>query len=282
MASGNERARALARSKRQRQLARRAEQVRRRRQLVAGIATGLAVLLVVVGAFWFFGGDDDPRPGAGGCDWTRLDPAADSNLRDVGEPPRRGNPAVGDAVLTASTNQGQLDITLEQGTAPCGVASLRHLAGRGFFNNTTCHALTPEYLRCGDPTGTGAGGPTYGVLGENLPAPAPAGSPSPAGDPQYLRGTIALVRNNLGTYGSQFAIVYKDIRTSDPTLAPVGYLTAGINHVDRVVKAGTAPGGTKPKTALTLTSVTVEGGIPNQPIMTVTPTATPTPSASPR
>ncbi|GGK25460.1 peptidyl-prolyl cis-trans isomerase [Pilimelia terevasa] len=262
MASRNERQRALDRAKYDRQLARRAARARRRRQWIAGAGTALAVLLIVAGTVYFFRGDDDGRPtGAGACGWSRLDPAANPRLKDVGTPPREGNPTAGTTPMSINTNVGQIGVTLEQGTAPCGIASLRHLSAKGFYAGTACHELTGDYLRCGDPSGTGEGGPTYGLLGENLPAAA-SGTPGPGTPAQYLRGTVALFRTGPGTYGSQFVIVHKDIRTSDPTLSPVGYVSTNMGLVDKIVRAGTvadaAGAKTKPASPVTIDTLKVD------------------------
>lgn len=283
MVSSNERQRMLARAKRERQLARRAARLRRRRQLLAGGATASALLLLVGGGIWFFGGADDPPPLRGGsCGWTALDATAHPRLTDVGEPPREDNPHTGQTPLVLTTNLGEIGITLEQGSAPCAVASVRHLVGKAFYRNARCHELTADHLRCGDPTGTGDGGPTYALVGENLPAPAPAASPSPEATPQYLRGVVALARTVAGEYGSQFVIVHKDIHTTDPTLAPIGFVHRGMHLVDRVVGAGTAAGGRTPKTALTITSASIdETGIPAE-VPTDAPTGAPSPSAAAR
>ena len=53
------------------------------------------------------------------------------------------------------------------------VASFNYLAGKHFFDDTPCHRLTPardpdHVLQCGDPSGTGTGGPTYQYAEENL------------------------------------------------------------------------------------------------------------------
>jgi peptidyl-prolyl cis-trans isomerase B (cyclophilin B) len=89
---------------------------------------------------------------------------------------------------TKATGQHTLTIKLSQGTiviklnpkAPCTINSFQFLAGRGFFTNTICHRLTTSgiyVLQCGDPTGTGSGGPGYTIPDENLTgATYPAGT----------------------------------------------------------------------------------------------------------
>ena len=77
--------------------------------------------------------------------------------------------------MTITTNQGApITVDLDLANAPCAGASLAYLASKKFYDNTTCHEITAEgALRCGDPSGTGQGGPTYTFYGENVPAAAP-------------------------------------------------------------------------------------------------------------
>src|SRR4051794_16188432 len=58
VASSRDRQRKLARAKLDRQLARRAARLRRRRRIQAGIGAALAVLLIVLGGVWLAGGFD--------------------------------------------------------------------------------------------------------------------------------------------------------------------------------------------------------------------------------
>src|SRR5690606_19834625 len=70
----------------------------------------------------------------------------------------------GEVPVTVATSAGDLAVTLDADTAPCTVNSFLSLADQGYFDDTTCHRLTTEgifVLQCGDPTGTGTGGPGY-------------------------------------------------------------------------------------------------------------------------
>ena len=63
-----------------------------------------------------------------------------------------------------------IGLTLNNAKAPCTVNSFASLAGQGYFDDTSCHRLTTapalEVLQCGDPTGTGTGGPGYTIPDE--------------------------------------------------------------------------------------------------------------------
>ncbi|WP_062212570.1 peptidylprolyl isomerase [Demequina oxidasica] len=138
------------------------------------------------------------------------------------------------------TNQGPITVELDGVNAPQAVASFVSLAQDGFFDSTDCHRITTEgiyVLQCGDPTGTGTGGPgyRYGPL-ENTPD-----------DDLYPAGTLAMARvgNDPASMGSQFFIVYDD--SVIPSDAAGGYtvfgeVTQGLAIVEDVAQAGTITG----------------------------------------
>jgi peptidyl-prolyl cis-trans isomerase B (cyclophilin B) len=70
--------------------------------------------------------------------------------------------------VLAMTN-GKVTISLDRTKAPCTVNSFVSLADQGYFDNTKCHRLADSgifILQCGDPTGTGKGGPGYEFANE--------------------------------------------------------------------------------------------------------------------
>ena len=111
-------------------------------------------------------------PGAGtvACDFKTVTGGAGAT-KNVGKPPARVR-AGGTARMTITTNLGVIEVSLDAAGAPCAVASFNYLAGKQFFDNTPCHRLTGSetltVLQCGDPSGTGTGGPTYQYAEENL------------------------------------------------------------------------------------------------------------------
>ena len=117
--------------------------------------------------------------------------------------------------------------------APYTTFSFEYLARKKYFDATKCHRLTTSgiyVLQCGDPTGTGSGGPGYQFQDENL-----TGATYPA-------GTIAMANAGPGTNGSQFFIVYKDTQLP-PSYTPWGKVTAGLDIVQGIAKAGVAAAG---------------------------------------
>lgn len=248
MASSRDRQRKLARAKLDRQLARRAARTRRRRQVQAGVGVAVVLALIVAGSAWALGAfDRDPVENTAAeeiCFWTPEDATANTNLTDVGTPATTGLPTEGVRTMTVVTNQGA-PVTAELDTAatPCAVASISHLAANSFYDNTKCHEVTTEgAVRCGDPSGTGLGGPAYSFYDENVPTPADApasptaASASPTADQPatYPKGTVAMVGNRPGANGSQFLIFFKDFTTADPAYTVIGRVTGGLDTVEKI------------------------------------------------
>jgi peptidyl-prolyl cis-trans isomerase B (cyclophilin B) len=270
VASSRDRARQLAREKLDRQLARRASKQRRRRQIQAGLGAALALVLIVGGVAWLgglFDKDETTDPAAADiCAWTSQNAETNKDLKDVGEPPTSGLPTAGTRPLTITTDKGEpIVVSLDLGNAPCAGASLAYLAGKQFFDNTTCHEITTEgAIRCGDPSGSGQGGPTYSVYDENTPtAPAPSASTGAAAkkEPAYPKGTVAMFGNPPGTNGSQFLIFFKDFAPATPAYPIVGTVTGGMSTVEKLGKIATVANaaGDKvtPKDKITVQSITV-------------------------
>jgi peptidyl-prolyl cis-trans isomerase B (cyclophilin B) len=146
------------------------------------------------------------------------------------------------ATVDLCIGDDETPVTLElDGTkAPQAVASFVSLARQGYFDGTSCHRLTTSgiyVLQCGDPTGTGTGGPGYsfGPI-ENAPA-----------DDVYPAGTLAMARvgGDGSSMGSQFFLVYQD--STIPSDAAGGYtvfgrITSGLDVVQAVADAGAAGG----------------------------------------
>jgi peptidyl-prolyl cis-trans isomerase B (cyclophilin B) len=154
--------------------------------------------------------------------------------------------------LTLKTTCGDVVATLDGAKAPQAVSSALFLSRNDFWNGTPCHRLTTEgiyVLQCGDPTGTGTGGPGYsfGPV-ENAPK-----------DGVYPAGTIAMARSNSpDSNGSQFFIVYKDSRLPAPGYTVLGRITSGLDVVEKVADGG-AQGGSdgKPLRPVSIVSTSV-------------------------
>jgi peptidyl-prolyl cis-trans isomerase B (cyclophilin B) len=258
-----DRQRQLARAKLERQMARRAAAAKRRRQTQAAVGAGIAVLLVVVGAVFLVAqyGDDDKdtktteaSTGAK-CTYQKSD-SSGGKVKDTGLPPTADIPETGTRTATMVTSVGTVEFTLDQAKAPCTTNSIAFLAGKKYYDKTSCHRLVTSgifVLQCGDPFADGTGGPSYRFGTENLPTGV---------HPPYPAGTIAMAKSSEAiSVGSQFFIVYKDIAEDalTPDYTVVGKVTKGLDLIVKAAAKGVegTTGDGKPKQAVTITSLTV-------------------------
>jgi cyclophilin family peptidyl-prolyl cis-trans isomerase len=207
-------------------------------------------------------GQPPATTGSAQCDWTSTPQQPAPAGHDVGAPPADASRA-GTVLVTLHTSQGDIPITMPRAKAPCTVGSFAYLAGKGYFNNTPCHRLTSadslKVLQCGDPTGTGTGGPGYTIPDEN-----PTDLPSAQGVSKYARGTVAMANTGQPhSGGSQFFLVYGD-SALPPTYAVFGTVAvSGLQVLDKVAAAGVASGGQpqdgSPAIPVTITSTTLAG-----------------------
>jgi peptidyl-prolyl cis-trans isomerase B (cyclophilin B) len=126
------------------------------------------------------------------------------------------------------TTQGIIAVQMLTAQAPCTTYSFRFLAQRDYFAKTHCHRLTTQgifVLQCGDPTGTGSGGPGYRFNDENL-----AGATYPA-------GTVAMANAGPNTNGSQFFFVWKNTSLA-PNYTPFGRVISGMDVLRKIAAAG--------------------------------------------
>jgi cyclophilin family peptidyl-prolyl cis-trans isomerase len=276
--STNKQRRQAAQRHLQRQLERRAELAKKRRRNLAIGLTVAAVAVVVVAAVLItgvFSGDDNSSEAAGSstpassaaarttnadgtvnCVYT-PDASGNPNLKDVGTPPTpEATPTQGTATLLMSTDQGNLTLTLDRAKAPCAAASFTYLASQKFFDGTTCHRLVNQdgfgVLQCGDPSGTGSGGPTYKYGEEVTP------------DTTYPRGTIAMAKtSDPNTTGSQFFLCFVDT-TLPPQYTVVGTIDEpGIGVLEKVAAGGIKDAGPTgdgaPAIPVTISTLSVVG-----------------------
>lgn len=286
----NEKRREAAKRKLDRQLARRAERAKaRRRYAVAGgagavvLVVGIVVLIVTLSR----GGTTTdtaaaPTPPAAPAGTDPALPRPDNKLADppvrptplpasvdcqypvaqqtparpVRPPLAGGTDARGSVAATMQTSAGPIAITLDRALAPCTVNSFLSLVKQGFYADSPCHRLvtnpTLHVLQCGDPTGSGTGGPGYTIPDEVFP------------ELTYGRGYVAMANTGQpDSGGSQFFLIYGQ------TMLPPQYTVfatispAGLTVLDQIAKAGTdgslepSPGGGKPNQPVTITSVDI-------------------------
>lgn len=138
----------------------------------------------------------------GGCSY----PAEGQPAKPAQPPPTTGIATTGTVTYTLAMTGGDVRITLDRAAAPCTVNSFVSLAGQGYFDGTRCHRLADSgifVLQCGDPTGTGSGGPGYAFADELT------------GRESYTRGVVAMANAGPGTNGSQFFLVWDDSTSLD-------------------------------------------------------------------
>ena len=270
----NKQRREAARRQLQRQLERRAEEARkRRRNTLVGVAAFTVVL--VLGSVLFFSGAFDDEPAAdpeassepetpAACTYSPADPA-NTNLKEVGTPPEPDGSTT-PVVLDVVSTQGSFQMTLDPVAAPCATNAMAFLAENAFFDNSPCHRLVNSevfgVLQCGDPTGSGSGGPTFSYVAE--PASVAGLAPSPDGASSiYPKGSVAMAQGGQPpTIGSQFFICFQDTQLP-PEYTLVGTITSGLEVIEAVAAGGNdgsfeqSPGGGAPVLPISLTTVTV-------------------------
>jgi peptidyl-prolyl cis-trans isomerase B (cyclophilin B) len=165
-----------------------------------------------------------PAPTASTCGYHAAIPAD----RFKGIPVFNAAQAAQPYIVRFFTNQGVITVKMLTTAAPCTTFSFRFLASQGYYNDTHCHRLTVQsiyVLQCGDPTGTGSGGPGYEFNDENL-----TGATYPA-------GTVAMANAGPDTNGSQFFFTWKNT-TLAPAYTPFGTVIGGMNVLQKIAAAG--------------------------------------------
>lgn len=253
MVSQEQRRRQLAREKFLRQQQRRTSARRKARMRNSVIASVLGVVVIGSLALYTTGvlkKDDDTKENAG----AEVTPStAPSKAPDPCEKAAEGKaptttwkkePALtidksAKYTMKLATTCGDIDVDLKASAAPHTVNSFNFLAEKGYFNHSKCHRLTTNgiyVLQCGDPTGTGTGGPGYTIPDENL-------KDKSLKDNIYPAGTVAMAntgQKNSG--GSQFFLVYQDSQLP-PSYTPFGTVSeSGMKVLKKIADAGESTG----------------------------------------
>ncbi|KSZ57146.1 peptidylprolyl isomerase [Rhodococcus pyridinivorans KG-16] len=288
----NAQRRQAAKRKLERQLERRAERERKRRRMT--IALSALGVIVVVGAgvaLWAVNRGDDTATEAASNDTSGSEmeyaalpdgrseplpetvscsyPADGREPSKPAEPPRtEGIRTTGegntDISVSVETSQGNIGLILHNDDSPCTVNSFLSLASQNFFDETACHRLTTspslQVLQCGDPSGSGSGGPGYQFANEFPTDQFAADDPAAQEPMTYPRGTLAMANAGPDTNGSQFFLVYGD-SVLPPQYTVFGTIDeTGLATLDKIAAAGVAGGAADGAPALetTLTSVRMD------------------------
>ncbi|MEV6176499.1 peptidylprolyl isomerase [Streptomyces sp. NPDC052015] len=268
MVTQEQRKRQLAREKFLRQQQRRTAARRKARVRNSVIASVLGV--IVVGSLTLYTTGvlkDDDKSNASAESTPSATPSA---VEDPCEKPAAGSvksqtwkkePAMtidksAKYTMKLATTCGEIDIALKASAAPHTVNSFNFLAGKGYLDHTKCHRLTTNgiyVLQCGDPTGSGSGGPGYTIPDENL-------KDKSLKDNVYPAGTVAMANTSQpNTGGSQFFLVYQD-SSLPPSYTPFGTVSAeGMTVLKKIAAAGenTGAGDGAPNATVVINKATV-------------------------
>lgn len=273
MVTKEQRRRQLAREKFERQQQRRtAEQskARRRNAVVAAVVAVVVAAGATAYATGSLDGKDKPKTDAAASATPSAttppkaaDPCAKPGAGSPGKQQWKTAPAMdvdksATYSFTLQTTCGDIAMTMDAAKTPATVNSFKFLADKGFFDHTKCHRLTAEgiyVLQCGDPTGTGQGGPGYTIPDENLKDPAIAKGTYPAGTLAMANQYNAQAGTGRNSGSSQFFLVYKD-SPLPADYTPFGTIGAdGMKVLQKIAAAGAAAPDAQQNTAPNATVV---------------------------
>lgn len=137
------------------------------------------------------------------------------------------------AVITVE-NYGEIKLELDGDTAPITVKNFVELAKSGFYDGLTFHRIISGFMiQGGDPKGNGTGGSDKTIKGE-------FSANGVENNISHKRGVISMARaKNYDSASSQFFIMHKDSAHLDGQYAAFGYVTEGMEVVDKI--AGNTP-----------------------------------------
>jgi peptidyl-prolyl cis-trans isomerase B (cyclophilin B) len=126
---------------------------------------------------------------------------------------------------------GTIELELDADAAPITVANFISLASSGFYDGLTFHRIQEGFMmQGGDPEGNGTGGSYTKIKGEF----AANGVSNPI---SHKRGVISMARAKQNdSASSQFFIVQKDSEYLDGDYAVFGYVTSGMDIVDKIAE----------------------------------------------
>lgn len=185
-------------------------------------------------------------PNGSGCSYVSGGSASKSV-----QPPSTSDVATsGTVTFTLAMTGGDVTITGDRAKTPCTLNSFESLAEQKYFDGTKCHRLADSgmfMVQCGDPTGTGRGGPGYQFADELT------------GTETYPAGTVAMANSGPDTNGSQFFIVYGDTSLA-PNYTVFGTVdAASLKVIEKMASEGHddswGDGTGKPKNAFEIKSV---------------------------
>ncbi len=150
---------------------------------------------------------------------------------------------------------GKITVKLEPESAPITCENFINLANQKFYDGLTFHRIIKDFMiQGGDPLGNGTGGSEKTIVGEFT-------SNGYNNNLSHTRGAISMARSgNPNSASSQFFIVHKDSPHLNGQYAVFGYVTEGIDIVDKICNDAkpTDNNGTIPaKKQPTITSISI-------------------------
>jgi peptidyl-prolyl cis-trans isomerase B (cyclophilin B) len=152
---------------------------------------------------------------------------------------------------------GTVTMALDETIAPESVKNFVNLAESGFYDGLTFHRIISGFMiQGGDPEGNGTGGSDQNIKGEF----SENGVDNPI---THVRGAVSMARAmDPDSASSQFFIVHADSDFLDGQYAAFGYVTDGMDVIDKICESvvpvdnnGTVPAEDQP----VITSVRVLG-----------------------
>ena len=152
--------------------------------------------------------------------------AAGSSQETATQTPEQANAVIADIDIA---DAGRITIALDPAAAPLTVENFVSLAESGFYDGLTFHRIMEGFMmQGGDPDGNGSGGSGKNIKGEF----SSNGVDNPL---SHTRGAVSMARAaSPDSASSQFFIVHEDSTFLDGDYAVFGYVTEGMDVVDRV------------------------------------------------
>ncbi|MBS6160747.1 MAG: peptidylprolyl isomerase [Firmicutes bacterium] len=124
---------------------------------------------------------------------------------------------------------GTITVELDPEHAPITVENFVKLAKDGFYDGLTFHRIMEGFMmQGGDPNGNGTGGSEETIKGEF----SENGVDNPL---SHTRGAISMARSQMpDSASSQFFIVHEDSPHLNGLYAAFGYVTEGMDVVDKI------------------------------------------------
>ncbi len=127
-------------------------------------------------------------------------------------------------------NYGTIKLELDAKTAPITVENFVKLARDGFYDGLTFHRIIAGFMmQGGDPKANGTGGSENKITGEFK-------ANGHENNISHKRGVVSMARrgDSYNSASSQFFIVHKDYPSLDGQYAAFGWVTEGMDVVDKI------------------------------------------------